>query len=147
MMGNTSITHESNLSMAPLYLDTTTILYSMNKINKKAGANMHAMNHHQTGEEEDNEDEYDPEDDKQRSKTGMLGQFKRSRATHQHTRNAEEETIHENSSMLMGMGILQTGVVENQHIREEYGENDDSQDEEESGEHPEMNLVGETPPI
>lgn len=35
MMGNTSMTHESNLSIAPMYLDTTTILYSMNKINNK----------------------------------------------------------------------------------------------------------------
>lgn len=120
MMGNTSITHESNLSMAPLYMDETTVLYSINKIKKHLKANMQALNYHQTGPEED-----------------------RSRATNLHTRNAEEETVHENSSMLLGMGILQTGIVETEHIREEFDENDDSQDDDESvGDQNGMNLVG-----
>lgn len=147
MMAHTNMTHASDPAVAPLYLDTTTILYSQNKINKKAYANLQTGQHQQTGEDEEEDEDYDPEDEKSRQRDGKGSQAARSRATHLHTRNAEDEAINDNSSMLMGMGMLQMGVVATQHIREEYDEEDDSPGDAAAEEYVGIHLVGETPPV
>lgn len=53
-------------------------------------------------------------------------------------------TLNENSSILLGMGMLGMGVVATQHIREEYDEDDDDYDEEEDEEeYDDLHIVAE----
>lgn len=64
--------------------------------------------------------------------------------------NGEDEVIHENSSMLMGMNILGMGVVATQHVNNKYGGSDEDDYDEEDDDYEGLQIgpmIGETPPI